>query len=246
MASQRVAVDHGKAAIGTDYVSIPAIVDPQFRITDILSLAICGYIGGRFVFLRAGDINLQPGTAAWYAAGVVSALITSFGGGGYYTFMMKKSPRSFACMDPLNVTTVLVGYFVSLFGMVYCSEGEPWCDELFKVSDCTNCAILIAWGASKSLMDTVGQGLITRFFWALLATYTYSFGGGITRDIIGIGLGATDRIGNLDVPSVVAPAMVGGVIYLLLLTLRLPTLLELGLGLPAVFIVFFRMPELLS
>ncbi|CAE7399998.1 unnamed protein product [Symbiodinium natans] len=64
----------------------PAIL--SYAESDLASLAICGYIGGRCMHLK------YPGPAfpspEWVAWGLAGALLTAFGGGSMYVLLMKR------------------------------------------------------------------------------------------------------------------------------------------------------------
>eukprot|EP00929_Paragymnodinium_shiwhaense_P061555 TRINITY_DN30748_c0_g1_i1.p1 TRINITY_DN30748_c0_g1~~TRINITY_DN30748_c0_g1_i1.p1 ORF type:complete len:257 (-),score=60.32 TRINITY_DN30748_c0_g1_i1:391-1161(-) len=244
------AIEAKKKAAGSAAAD-PAVL--SYASTDFLSLAICGYIGGRYVLLKSVGF-LEAWSPLWVFAGVMSALVTSFGGGTYYALLMKKAPRSFAWQDPMCISVVLVGYAVSLQLPSSCPSQESMlqkflmlnCEEAFAVFDYINCAILVAWGTSKSLVDTAGGTAPGRLLWAMIATYLYSFGGGITRDFIAIAFGVTDRVGNFDIASIVAPLVLGVLLFHIMLVARGPSLMQMGLGLPALFLVFSRTPAFVT
>lgn len=231
-------------------VLAPAIMD--YTLSDLLSLAICGYIGGRFMFLNFS--KYARGGVAWYVYGVAIALITSYGGGSYYVFMMKDAKKwAFGWQDPLSVIASLIGYAISLWTMDHCSSWEPYmqtrmsgmtCANIFSVFDHINNAILIAWGVSKAYTDTVGESnTVVRLAIVLCSCYTYSFGGGITRDVLAILLGTassvdgwdsqwtafqeTVKIGNFS-HAVVIPYLASAVLYYVVLARGSSRLVQLA------------------
>jgi len=221
--------------------------------TDRLSLAICGYIGGRYVLFKTAGL-LPEWSVGWWVAEIAAALITAFGGATYYALLMKpSSSRSFAFKDLKNTSCALIGMVVSLLLPKQCMSGSQleafmqikYCDDIFNAFDCGNCAILIAWGTSKALMDTAGKRWLTQMLYTVAATYIYSFGGGITRDVLAIAAGASKQIGNFDFPSVVIPAALGTLCYYILLLTKCPALLQLGIGLPGLFYIFYIVPKLI-
>lgn len=233
-------------------VDVPAIL--AHPSTDLLSLAICGYIGGRFASLKAPRLAL--GVVPWSCLGVCAALVTSFGGGAYYTLLMKRpgARGQFGWKDPLNLCAVLAGYAASCALPRACNRGAPleaWlgraCEvEAFRCFDCTNSAILIAWGTSKAFQDTFHSGsALLRLLWALLSAYTYSFGGGVTRDVVAMGIGVGDEVGNFKA-DVLIPAAVSIVFYHALLVMGVNALLQLGFGVPVAFCLFYQIPKILS
>lgn len=230
----------------------PAILG--YASTDFLSIVICGYIGGRHLLVKVQ--LLEPWGVAWLVAGVISALVTSFGGGAFYSLLMKRpGSRSFGWQDPFAVFLVICGYILSLLlARPSCScllndfEAAGFvglgCGEALRLIDCLNCAILITWGASKSLSDAGASGKIARVAWSLVATYAYSFGGGIVRDTTSILLGVDIAVGNFS-SMVVLPALLGTLLIHCLLVLRCSSLVQLGVGLPAVGYIFYLVPDLL-
>ncbi|CAK0891264.1 unnamed protein product, partial [Prorocentrum cordatum] len=192
-------------------------------------------------------------SACWWGIGVATAMITAFGGGTYYALLMKPSgARSFGWQDPLSVTFALAGYVASCRLPQGCQREtlfEIWigveCDEAFRLFDCLNCSILVAWGVSKALVDTAEKGSISRLLWVLMATYMYSFGGGVTRDLVGMALGVVPTVGNFSL-DVIIPAMLGTLLYYTVLVMRCPPLLQLGVGVPAIFYTFYQVPTILG
>ena len=77
--------------------------------TDFLSLAICGYIGGRFMMLRPTFAALPSST--WWAYSLGCALTTAFGGGTYYVFLMKSlCNASFGWQDLMCLLAATAGH----------------------------------------------------------------------------------------------------------------------------------------
>ncbi|CAE8628537.1 unnamed protein product [Polarella glacialis] len=224
----------------------PAILG--YGLSDLLSLAICGYIGGRCMQLKfPGPATLS---AAWWGWSLAAAMVTSFGGGTYYTLLMKQpGDRGFGWQDPVAVAAAALGVIVSAVLVPACGHsGSPrledhiglGCGEVFGLFDIVNSGILIAWGCSKSFVDSSGwQNPITRFLCTIVTTYVYSFGGGITRDLVArllIGSSA-GSVGNFS-PEVVLPAIASTAFFYCLLVFKRSPFLQLGVGLPTVMLLF--------
>eukprot|EP00933_Yihiella_yeosuensis_P074449 TRINITY_DN8338_c0_g1_i2.p1 TRINITY_DN8338_c0_g1~~TRINITY_DN8338_c0_g1_i2.p1 ORF type:complete len:297 (+),score=45.72 TRINITY_DN8338_c0_g1_i2:133-1023(+) len=238
----------------------PAILDYTF--SDLLSLAICGYIGGRCMQLKF------PGPAflslAWWPWAVAAAMVTAFGGGTCYALAMKKpTERTFAFQDPVGVVCVLLGLLLSCATVSGCGRPDLprledylrlGCGDLWHFADLVNNGILIAWGTSKSWQDTQNVDLqfprawqdtkgvksIVRLLMALAATYAYSFGGGIIRDLsarLFLGVEAAGAVGNLS-PAIVFPGLLATALFHSLLVLESSPLVQLGLGLPLIMSLF--------
>lgn len=230
-------------------VPLPAVMTHPS--TDLFSLAICGYLGGRFVMLRTASA-LTTWSLSWWLAGVAAAFVTTFGGGTLYAVLMQRpGVRSFGWMDPLNLSAALLGYGASCVLPSACQAGARLqelimaeCGSALRVFDCANNSILIAWGASKSSLDTSDAGPFAQACWTVLATYLYSFGGGITRDVLAIAGGVVEGVGNFA-PEIVLPALVGTLLYHIILRIHCPPLVQLGLGMPVVFYMFHQAPALL-
>lgn len=111
------------------------------------------------------------------------------------------------------------------------------CGQALSLFDCINSGILVAWGTSKSFLDCRSSGLLAGSLWSLTATFAYSFGGGITRDLLSRLAGEEIAVGNFS-PAVVAPAIVGTLLFRCLLVLGASPLLQLGAGLPALVGLF--------
>jgi len=212
--------------------------------SDLASLAVCGYIGGRCMHLK------YPGPAfgspTWMAWGFAAALVTAFGGGSIYVLLMKgPGGRTFGWQDPRAVSAALLGFLLSLYLVPNCgSVFEEFlgasCGDAFTFLDCANNAVLIAWGCSKSSLDSALYRRWWRIPCGILATYAYSFGGGIVRDVVARCLlgPSAGAVGNLS-PAVVVPAVVAMVFYQTLLVLQSSALLQLGLGLPVLVGIFY-------
>ncbi|CAE7401603.1 unnamed protein product [Symbiodinium sp. CCMP2456] len=214
--------------------------------SDLVSLAICGYIGGRCMHLKYPG-PVFPSTE-WVAWGLAGAMLTAFGGGSMYVLLMKRSgDRRFGWQDPLAVSAALLGFLLSTYFVPHCGRAIEdllgiGCGTVFNFLDCVNNAILIAWGTSKSLLDA--QGMCRswmRFMYCVVATYTYSFGGGIARDVIARCLlgPPAGAVGNLSA-AVALPAILAIAFYQCLLKYRGSgsELLQLGLGIPVLVGLF--------
>eukprot|EP00439_Symbiodinium_sp_Y106_P046788 s2480_g5.t7 len=139
------------AAKGEVADRVPAILSHVE--SDLVSLAICGYIGGRCMHLK------YPGpvfpSAEWVAWGLAGAMLTAFGGGSMYVLLMKRSgDRRFGWQDPLAVSAALLGFLLSTYFVPHCGSAIEellgiGCGAAFNFFDCVNNAILIAWGTSK-------------------------------------------------------------------------------------------------
>eukprot|EP00928_Gymnodinium_smaydae_P011085 TRINITY_DN14139_c0_g2_i1.p1 TRINITY_DN14139_c0_g2~~TRINITY_DN14139_c0_g2_i1.p1 ORF type:complete len:274 (-),score=31.18 TRINITY_DN14139_c0_g2_i1:86-820(-) len=223
----------------------------EYPSTDLLSLAICGYIGGRYVFLNAAAAG--HGTTTRAALSFVSAIITGFGGGVAYIFLMKRGQCAFAFQTPLNVVVVLIGYAISCVTVEACQTGGALevlvgtaCGvETFQAFDCLNTAILHSWGVCKTLQDvSVKRSTLVRLLWAVVATYFYGFAGGIIRDTLAICLGMASSVGNFS-PDIVIPSVFSTMFFFALAFLNAPKLVQLGVGTPAIFLAFRLAPTML-
>lgn len=229
----------------------PAIL--SYDLTDWLSTIICGYIGGRCMQLKF--LQTEVWTVAWWAWGLTVALVTTFGGGTWYALAMKPRPeRSFGFLQPLALALTFLGFLFSIPLVPSCGHALRLdhlvgltCSQVFGIFDCLNCGILIAWGCSKSFVDCKAMHPLSRLLVTLAATYAYSFGGGITRDLVAtVLLGeASGGVGNFSI-AVVMPALVGTLTYHVLLVLRSPFWLQLGAGVPAVSLMFHAAGQFLS
>jgi len=191
-------------------------------------------------------MGLRPWTLLWGACGILVALVTAFGGGSFYVLMMKpRGEMRFGWQDPLSLLAALAGFAFSLGLVESCQPGRLEvllgglkCGQVFTFFDCINNGILIAWGTSKSFLDCRASQPTARLLWGILATYAYSFGGGITRDLLSRLHGEDITIGNFSL-AVVVPAIVGMLLFHCILLLGGSPLLQLGLGLPSIAGLFY-------
>lgn len=220
---------------------LPAVQEPKpailaYQLSDLFSLVICGYIGGRCVQLKYPT----PQHGFWLYS-LAAALVTAFGGGSCYALLMSRPGcRRFGWQDPFALMATLVGLFLATQAVTSCEEAFGHCTETFRFFDCVNNAILIAWGCSKSFVDAQGaDNTWLRLARSFVATYTYSFGGGVIRDVVArCAYGeAAGSVGNFS-PTIVLPAILAMAFYNCLLMLRSPALFQLGLGLPVLACLF--------
>eukprot|EP00435_Cladocopium_sp_Y103_P036189 s1989_g9.t1 len=135
-----------------DGMCLPAVQEPKpailaYQLSDLFSLVICGYIGGRCVQLKYPT----PQYGFWLYS-LAAALVTAFGGGSCYALLMSRPGcRRFGWQDPFALTAALVGLILATQAVTSCEEAFGHCTETFRFFDCVNNAILIAWGCSKWL-----------------------------------------------------------------------------------------------
>ena len=198
--------DRGGAAI-TD--ATPAIY--RYPETDEICTVVCGYIGGRHVLTQ--ERCPAAGSAQLYALCLASGWLCAFCGGNYYALIMQKHRQTgfkFAFQNRFLSALALAGVVLSL--RLYGRPGEA---EWFRLVDCVNGGVLVAWGVSKAWTD-LGDELPTaeKFLLSYLLGYTYCVGGGTTRDLVSHWLdwGVAFPPANLTAP-VVVPLSLGLAVY---------------------------------
>jgi hypothetical protein len=168
--------------------------------TDLLSIAICAYLGAASVYRRAAQQpQPQPQQYLHHLEAAIAAALTAFGGGHtYYTLAAWRDHRRpwdlqhwawgrLAWQQRDCVAAALVGFAIALpLGHpVDCLHVGVTAPALELAADCLNWGILAGWAVSK-LAREVGptpiswrQGLgCVPFAWA------YTAAGGSTRDLI--------------------------------------------------------------
>lgn len=212
----------------------PAIL--AYQLSDLFSLVICGYIGGRCVQLKYPT----PRDGFW-SYSLAAAFVTAFGGGSCYSLLMSRPGcRRFGWQDPFALLAAFLGSILATQAVTSCEESFGSCSETFRFFDCVNNAILIAWGCSKSFVDfDTSSSIWSRLTRSFATTYTYSFGGGVIRDVLArcVYGEAAGSVGNLS-PSIVLPAILATAFYNYLLMHRSSALFQLGLGLPVLACLF--------
>lgn len=225
---------------------VPAIFEYSFTL--IICALLSGYTGARFVLLLKGS---QAWTIKWIAALAAAALCVAFGGGTMNTILMQRSPRRFGWQDPAGVVQALCGGIASLWLTQSCGRGKSldffaWsgieCEQTFFIADCLNLTLLTAWSVSISWRDTLSHSNTVRAMRALVTTFLFVCGGGVIRDCVAIALGYDTTIGNFTA-GVVVPVTVSCIIYHILVTTT-PARLQLAVGLPLNFIIYYGLPQL--
>ena len=238
-----------------------------FPSTDLLSVAICAFIGGWFVYTHAN----KPTGPAVHAAAAASAWLTSFGGGLACHTMLTLATMG-ATNDPNSylrkafasgtlgfqqtpaIVAALVGFAASM------PTGHPYDASnidagLFKAMDCLNWAILVGWAVSKLAVlakDVPSPPPLVLLAIAFPAGYAYCAAGGITRNLLFTAIFAPS-VGlppNLQ-PAVALPMAFGFAAYAVILQLAqtvLPPIpsIDALLGMPAVAYIFYIAPTQLE
>eukprot|EP00913_Durusdinium_trenchii_P003838 g3554.t2 len=118
--------------------SAPAIL--AYQLSDLFSLVICGYIGGRCVQLKYPE----PLYGNLWLHGLLSALVTAFGGGtGYVLLMSRPGCRRFGWQDPWALLASFVGLLGASYAVRGCEASFAHCDEAFRFFDCASWPIAV-------------------------------------------------------------------------------------------------------
>jgi hypothetical protein len=238
-----------------------------FPSTDLLSVAICAFIGGWYVYTH----DAKPTGPAVHGAAAVSVWLTSFGGGLACHTMLTLATMG-ATNDPNAyrrkafasgtlgfqqtpaIVAALVGWAASApTGHPYDANNiDP---SLFNAMDCLNWAILVGWAVSKLAVlakDVPSPSPLVLLGIAFPAGFAYCAAGGITRNLLftAIFTSSVDLPPNLQ-PGVALPMAFGFAAYAVILQLAqnvLPPIpsIDALLGIPAVAYIFYIAPTQLQ
>ena len=162
--------------------------------TDLFSVAICAYLGARYIYSEvwAKEVHFL----VVHATAALSAALTAFGGGTAYhaCAVVRDYSAPFEArhwrwgvlgwQQSGSVTAAAVGLCIALpWGHAFDSSniGETAPDLLLGL-DCVNWAILVAWSVS-TLATVPRQGLITALRLPVTA-WVYCAAGGTVRDLV--------------------------------------------------------------
>jgi hypothetical protein len=230
--------------------------------TDLLSLAICAFIGGRYVYTN--DAADGPSGLTQHATAIAAAWLTAFGGGLICHTMLTLATMSQA-PDPSSYLrgafasgtlgfqqtparlAALVGFAASVpIGHPY--DATSIDADLFNAMDCLNWAILVGWAASKLAVlskDVPCPSPLVLLLIGFPAGYAYCSAGGIVRNLL-FTAAFTPSItlpANLQ-PGVAVPMAFGFAAYAVIMQLVQGALspkykLDTLLGIPAVAYIFY-------
>eukprot|EP00913_Durusdinium_trenchii_P003837 g3554.t1 len=134
--------------------SAPAIL--AYQLSDLFSLVICGYIGGRCVQLKYPE----PLYGNLWLHGLLSALVTAFGGGtGYVLLMSRPGCRRFGWQDPWALLASFVGLLGASYAVRGCEASFAHCDEAFRFFDCASWPIAVVPESSGPLRGGISLEL---------------------------------------------------------------------------------------
>eukprot|EP01043_Picozoa_sp_COSAG02_P038765 COSAG02_NODE_3013_length_7552_cov_11.893734_2_plen_389_part_00 len=228
--------------------------------TDLLSVAICAFLGGWYVYTH----EAKPTGPALHATAVASAWLTAFGGG-----LISHTMLTLATMSTVNdssahlrnafapgtlgfqqkpaIVAALVGFAAAV------PTGHPYDAlsidaDIFRAMDCLNWGILVGWAVSKLAVlakDAPSPPPSVLLVIAFPAGYAYCAAGGMTRNLLftAIFTPSVELPTNL-LPEVAVPMAFGFAAYAVILQLTqsvLPPIRSIDplLGIPAVAYIFY-------
>ena len=228
--------------------------------TDLVSLVICGYIGGWYVFTAAGNEGLSADPFTLYAAAAAGAWLTAFGGGLLcLTMLTLATPGgeipaldTLSCTQKINLVAALVGFAASVPTGAHPFDCFSMDKDLFNYMECLNWAILVGWAVSKlaALSSApLKPAPTTLLLVAFPAGYAYCSAGGITRNLLyTAALTSSVPLPTNLMPGVAIPMAFGLAAYAAIMQITASVLpirsvgplpLDMLLGVPAVAYIFY-------
>jgi hypothetical protein len=221
----------------------------------MLSVAICAFIGGRYVYTN----DAKPTGPALHAVAAASAWLTAFGGGLIYHTMITLAtmgvvsdsntylrnafaPGTLGCLQKPAIVAALVGFAASV------PTGHKDIDkDIFMAMDCLNWGILVGWAVSKLAVlakEVPSPPPLVLLVIAFPAGYAYCAAGGMTRNLLFTATFTSVELPTNLQPEVALPMAFGFAAYAVILQLVQSVLppvrfIDPMLGIPVVAYIFY-------